>query len=211
MNTVLDRELSLFLEDSESFKMLRHPLVYAVPYTEEMNEHLNSLLISKRVAVQTAIKNKNYNSVIFLHERPHRLSALLEHVPRTPKLFWSSAREVWSDSENIHQHYNAWRMLLKGANTFYMMDKNERKIYKKMKADNKFINIYRGVSEFYEDGISWSTDKKVAEFFANRFGQSNGIVLKAVVHPNNIKAFLLNRNESEVITLKPENVQVINA
>lgn len=62
--------------------------------------------------------------------------------------------------------------------------------------------VYRGCVEGYENGYSWTVDKKVAEFFASRFEQ-NGKVLTRYVRPSAIMDYLTDRGEKEVI-VNPE-------
>ena len=61
------------------------------------------------------------------------------------------------------------------------------------------VTIYRGCQAgINENGLSWSLNKKKAEFFANRFGKE-GIILERKIPKSNIIAFLNGRGESEVI------------
>lgn len=74
----------------------------------------------------------------------------------------------------------------------------------------RYYTIYRGEtseSSPLSKAYSWTLEHKVAEFFATRF-QSDGRIHKRRVHKDNIKAFIPNRDESEVIVL-PEDVRRI--
>lgn len=64
------------------------------------------------------------------------------------------------------------------------------------------VIAYRGCVDGYENGYSWTVDKKVAEFFANRFKQ-NGKVITRYVRPSAVMDYLTDRNEKEII-LNPE-------
>ena len=70
--------------------------------------------------------------------------------------------------------------------------------------DRDVITIYRGGSSKrpITDGISWSTSKDVAEFFANRRAVRHGIkchVYEAKIRPTDIIAYTNDREEEEVM------------
>jgi hypothetical protein len=72
----LHSDLLPYLEDGVLGKQLRHPLVYQVPLWA--NGHANAYYLQKKKAVAEALENKNYNSYVYLHERPYRLQAFSE-------------------------------------------------------------------------------------------------------------------------------------
>lgn len=67
------------------------------------------------------------------------------------------------------------------------------------------ITVYRGCGSSINtvgDGISWSTNRKVAEFFANCCTvkrRVRGHVYEAKIHPEDIIAYTDDRNEQEVM------------
>lgn len=73
--------------------------------------------------------------------------------------------------------------------------------------DNKII-AYRGVNKFgrNEDGLSYTLDKKVAEFFAKRWN-SDGIVNTYEIGINDILAFI-DEGEKEIISKKAKLLKV---
>ena len=75
------------------------------------------------------------------------------------------------------------------------------------------ITIYRGVTPYNAKNIralSWTTDIKKAEWFANRFGQ-RGTVYKTQISKSKVLAYFTSRGESEIIVNPKElkNVQAI--
>jgi hypothetical protein len=71
---------------------------------------------------------------------------------------------------------------------------------KKMK-NKKLITIYRGEcskSTPYNDAFSWSTQKKIATFFANRF-KNDGKIYKAQVLIDDVLDYIDLRDEDEVL------------
>lgn len=77
-----------------------------------------------------------------------------------------------------------------------LMSKDELEAYNKL--DN-LIDVYRGVKPGAKvKALSWTTDKKVAKWFADRY-EKNGKVYKAVIDKKDVLAYFLNRNEYEVV------------
>ena len=63
------------------------------------------------------------------------------------------------------------------------------------------VTVYRGVTPHNAKNIkalSWTLDRKTAEWFAHRFGE-DGTVYEALIDKEHICALFTGRNESEVI------------
>ena len=72
-----------------------------------------------------------------------------------------------------------------------------------LQSDEHFIRVWRGTTvkdpeaaSLLRTSISWTTDKAVAIFFANRCG---GVVWEGIIDRKKIIAFCQDRNESEVL------------
>lgn len=71
------------------------------------------------------------------------------------------------------------------------------------------VTVWRGTShisiEDAQNGYSWTTDRDVACWFAMRFAASNGspLVLTADIAKRDIAFFTNERNESEVVLMRP--------
>lgn len=69
------------------------------------------------------------------------------------------------------------------------------------------VSVYRGVTSYNAGKIktlSWTLDREVAQWFANRFGE-NGIVYEAEISKEYILALFKGRNEWEVI-VEPDHL-----
>ena len=63
------------------------------------------------------------------------------------------------------------------------------------------VTVYRGVTSYNANHIrrmSWTLDRKTAEWFAHRFGE-NGTVYQARIPKDSVYAFFNGRNEAEII------------
>ena len=193
----LHPDLQPYLEEGAIGLQLRHPLVYLVPLWG--NGHANALYEHKVKGVKDALANNKYSSYIFLHERPYRLDAFtLIQSKLSDTQYWSLLSDIWTDTENQWQGLNKWKQLLSSnrPSRHYLMNEEEFNLLQSLPDE---VTIYRGCQAgINENGLSWSLNKKKAEFFANRFGKE-GIILERKIPKSNIIAFLNGRGESEVI------------
>ena len=197
MTVPLHPDLQPYLEDGAIGPQLRHPLVYSVPLWS--NGHANALYEQKVKAVKEALANKKYSSYIFLHERPYRLNAFsLIQNKLSDTQYWSLLSDIWTDTENQWQGIDKWKQLLSSnrPSRHYLMTEDE---FNHLQSLPDQVTIYRGCQAgVNENGLSWTLDKKKAEFFANRFSK-DGIILERTISKNDIVAVLTGRGESEVI------------
>lgn len=194
----LNADLVPYLEISNAgWAMLRHPLVYQVPFFS--NGSANAYYQQKKTAVEQALEKKNYKQFVWLFERPYRVEAFIKIADNLSDTdYWKLLSDIWVDTENQHAYIKEWKKLLgsKRSNRHYMMVEEEDNILRSL-ADE--VSIYRGCQKgLNEDGLSWTLDKSKAKFFANRFGKK-GIILERKIPKSDIVAVLLSRGESEVI------------
>lgn len=122
--------------------------------------------------------------------------------------------DAWIQSENPNMDANVTKNDLVGM--FSRTDKSvlmslEERI--RLSELDDTITIYRGVTPYNAKNIralSWTTDIKKAEWFANRFGQ-RGTVYKTQISKSKVLAYFTSRGESEIIVNPKElkNVQAI--
>lgn len=193
----LHPDLQPYVEHDENLfgPMLRHPLVYQIPLID--NGMANHCYERKQPALMKAYEERNWHQYVFLHERPYRFKALLKALATSDSAY-GVVRDVWIDSENIWQNKGMWLPVLKDAGPKRLMLTEERKALADMP---DLVTVYRGCRRHNKNGISWTTDKARAEWFARRFSkpQSPGLVQTGKVSKSFILAFLTGRSEDEVL------------
>lgn len=159
-------------------QMLHHPLMINVIHHDMQNAFANKQYAAKSAAVEEAAQEGKWSTYIFLHERPYRFDALMEAtkrgLARDPKQYWDMVGAVWVDSENIHETFSAWHRLWSAPmpGREHCMDEEE---LAELAALPEEIVVYRGVGHAAaRQGLSWTTDKERAEWFANRFSGVRG-------------------------------------
>jgi hypothetical protein len=186
----LHPDLVAHLEPMEKFgQMLRHPLMYAVPYFGPFShEHLNRLYEFRCAQLSHAMATHDFSLFVFTHERPHRLSALQQVVPYMDEADFNKLLfDVYVDSENISQNLDEWVDLLEPLVGLDAWDSTQDL------PDE--LTIFRGGSK---TGISWTLDLEKAKWFAQRMGQLRP-VWQTTVFKDEIVGFTNARSESEVI------------
>ena len=182
-------------------KILQHPLVYAVPYFEELNGQYNKQYEARQEKLAKDLKDKNWWGVLAITERPHRVGIFYQLRQRvTDEQYWEILSWLWTDSENIWQNMSKWRQLLRskrpGRENFMSLE--ERKFLSGLPEK---IRVYRGYQPGKNmNGLSFTLDKEQANFHAKRF-RKGGEVLEQVVEKTKVFAYLDSRGEQEIILL----------
>ena len=194
----LHKDLLPYVEEGEFGKMLRHPLIYEVPwiFAPAMT---NRRYEEKLKMVKKAIDSKNWKQFVWLHERPYRLEAFaqIEHL-LDDKEYWNLLGSIWTDTENGWANLAQWKKFFKSKRAYrnYLMDWDEQMALDSL-ADT--VTIYRGCQKgLNENGISWTLKRDKAEWFATRFKQE-GVVLEKTISKRDIIAVFTGRNEFEVV------------
>lgn len=194
----LHSDLLPYLEtDGALGAQIRHPLVYQVPLFS--NGSANAYYLQKKKDLETALAEKNYSRVVYLHERPYRLYAFTQIAKHLDDAkYWSLLSSIWTDTENAWQNLDEWRRLFNSnrPKRYRLMDRDEILAYDSLP---ETVKVYRGCQKgINEDGISWTLKRDKAQWFATRFSK-DGVVLEKEISKRDIIAVFTNRNEFEVI------------
>jgi hypothetical protein len=125
-----------------------------------------------------------------------------------PNIFWPVFVTWWPDCEANLMH--GWlpttlaaRRRILGDNAYDYLDPEDKKFFDAL-PDR--IAIYRGMQEHGRYvGVSWTTNERVAVWFARRFYGNNRILLSGYVRKTSVIAAFTERNENEVLCL-PQHV-----
>lgn len=150
---------------------LRHPLLYIVPYSDQMAAYANALFTQKQIEVERSLKSKRFVRYIDLHEPPYRAQALLEVVSELPE---EVAAQCFVNhlinTENVSQVKEDWLEIIEciGYESLQSLlndfDADELEIYRGvcLKEGEELDLSPEGV------GLSWSTNREIGEWFARR-------------------------------------------
>jgi hypothetical protein len=190
-------DLKPYLQRLRCFDALRHPLVFMVPYSPQMNHMANEQYNYKTKAVEEALEKKDWSRYIWMHEKPHRIEAFIKiHHQLNDRDYWKYLGEVWVNVENIWQYPFIERLLRKNRpGKEYLMAEEERQFLEQL--PDEFV-IFRGHQRRNRYGWSWTLSYSQAWFFANRFSK-NGGVISSICKKSDVLALFLGRGESEIV------------
>lgn len=190
----LDPELLPYVrDDSVLGPFVKHPLVYgslAVP------GFLNRQLAQKRERLEKARDEGDWPVYLWLHERPHRMTALGE-LYRGEAITVAQLRvllpDTWSDTELPYQFGALPRLLFQAAG--FVTDAPN--IWKVLPDS---LIVYRGST--YKPtarAISWTLARGMGEWYARRFNRRHGKLWRGEVEKRHVLGYLEGRGEAEVV------------
>lgn len=193
-------------ETSQIGRVLHHPLLIHVMFSEPLHRLANRQYVSKKEAVAKALAAGDYHRIMWLYERPYRLDALLAHrdamLAADADAFWVTFSALWRDCENVHESFNDWDGLWREPDAYRAMTLEERSA---LKAMPETITVWRGgFDASIVEGLSWSVSRERAEWYAHRFANGNDrtpVLARAVIRRDDVRAYLTGRNEEEIVAL----------
>jgi hypothetical protein len=210
----LDPELAACIQH-EGPVTIRHPLVTFICYNPSVNEELNKRLRAKKEAMDRAMAQRDWETCLWLHERPWRVDALRKLAPRlNDEEYFRLLGSVWTDSENSWQYRRLVRGLLSPRGRRlearrFMMSEEEQAVFDSLPTQ---VVVYRGCGRGNRHGWSWTLDPDQSGWFARRFaslndGRFSGLVVVGECQRSSVVAYFNGRNESEIV-IDPRDVAI---
>jgi hypothetical protein len=184
--------------------VLDHPMVRRIPLWHV--ESVNAEYVRKKAQADQAITHGNYGNYIFLHERPHRLSALLHCIGLglSGAALYEAGRDVWMDSESVHQNRWQWRRVWHGlVDSSEASDEQGKATLTSLPVSRSSGAAPLSLGPAMVCPGPWIGTR--AAFFATRFTDT-GFVAAGLVEPSKIRACFIGRDESEVVVF-PEDIR----
>jgi hypothetical protein len=209
-------ELMEHVSDGPFGLSLKHPMVFVVLGLDTNRSAMwNRQLAVKKKYVAEAMEEGKWSAAIWMHERPYRLEYFTEIQNRmTDEDYWSILASIIVDSENLWQYDTLLRMLLcnpmRMSSRHLLMDENEREALVALPEE---FTIWRGCRWQNRFGLSWTTDKDKAIWFAKRLGCEKPRLHSGTVAKPDVIAHFLGREENEIFVihnrLKNRKLQLI--
>lgn len=201
-------ELQPYVSDTGHFIALRHPLLYAVPYMEQMNAMYNEQYRVKMEHLEKAKEEGKWTKYFILIERPYRIEYFNDMSDEVPDdQYWEILGWLWRDSENIWQVEHFVRDLLTAERPHRekFMTNDEHEFLASLPDQ---IVVYRGHQHINKMGWSWSLSFGKAVFFARRYQKKRFGIVRGIVSKKDIIGYLEGRQEFEIV-IDPEHVQQV--
>jgi hypothetical protein len=192
-NKALVKETALFPSES------RTEVVY-----RELSRCIDAIRYSDLTWDEAVKSVKEAGTNLGWLDRPWRwccLRALLQEHSDAPEIFWPLFVQWWSDCESNLAHGWLQRTLASADGSARDFLEPEDKDFFDSLPER--VTVYRGTQRPGRHvGISWTTDKEIAEWFARRFClKGTPTLLSGQVRKSSIIAAFAHRKESEVICL----------
>ncbi|MEC6832985.1 hypothetical protein VXS06_14555 [Photobacterium toruni] len=203
----LNPDLIGYIEKSHLMTFFRHPLC-VIPYTDGLedkispiNGYINMMVTSRLNLISKMEADKDYLSLINIVERPFRLEYAIKYLNFISDTeYWDIVDFIWTDSEIPSIHIELWKTIFNSRK--YANPTLKTAAFKDLPEQ---VTIYRGGNK---KGLSWTTNRETAEWFAKRFSL-NQTVMTAVVNKSNILHYTNSRNEQEIVAA-PSSVNVLS-
>lgn len=206
----LHRELQPFVDLDGGFPMLKHPLVFMVPYFPQYAAMANEMLRNKQAMIREYKAKREWHGYVWAHERPYRFEAAVVASCRIsdPSTIAKLFGKVWIDSENIWQNQDHWCDQIESMwmceHSDHFMDEKDRGMLAAM--PEEFV-VWRGACRGENEcGLSWTVDREKAAWFSTRLrDEDDAVLLEMTVKSSDVFAYMTGRGESEIIIL-PEKM-----
>lgn len=206
-------------EDDSGCLWIHHPLVMCMGYdpaSREQTKRLNRSLVKKKGELEKALKHKNWDQVLMVHEKACRFQALIDYAEgMTDEEYFQNLGDIWCQIENLWRHQSLLSEMLNPGDRDLrkrrlMMTGDERAVYDELPEN---VMIYRGCGPNNKRGWSWTLNADRARWFAMRgygvirlaFG---GSVLNGRCDRESIIAYLGRRHEEEIV-VDPTDVTIM--
>jgi hypothetical protein len=138
------------------------------------------------------------------HTKPFLIAAFRKVLGKlggaiTDKDYWETVRWLYETNENPSGHWHTFRrwFAARRRDREYLMEPDERDLLRRLPDS---FTVYRGYSRFRGEGMSWTLDRRVADWFAHRradWGQPR--VITGLVRRDDVLALLESAGEAEVL------------
>lgn len=198
----LCEELEQYQYEESGMLVVKHPLVFSIPHSKEINHFINLQLENKLKLLEKYINENKWSSAMMLYEKPYRVKFIHANMNDIPDdQYWPILRDTWIMTEYLYIDKDIWLELLnsdkKYKDTF--MSKEDLQSFNNL--PDAFM-VYRGYQdEDFKDGMSYTLSLDIAKFFANRFN-NRGKIKEIIVNKKDVYAYTNDRKEQEIIITK---------
>lgn len=201
--------------------MLHHPCLISIVYpSTRWHIHETNLRYWLKVsALRKAYLEKDVDAYLINIERPYRVpefvrwclhdqqknnanpSEYTEHCNLSKEKYWEVVRWLWTDTENVYEHFVPWMALIldhDAKDIRLMMDKEDRETFDHLPDE---FYVYRGGEH---EHMSWTLSKQKAEWFRDRYeGLRDCKLFEKSIKKDEVLAYINARDEAEIILRPP--------
>ena len=197
-------ELRPYLEKTNSVfgTILKHPFYVGSVYPQHAAMAHEAIATRQRL-LDESIEAGQWGNALSLYEHQFLLEGFLELAENfDDATFWKLFGYTWRNQEEVWTNRKVFLTLFQAERPGReaLMDEDEHESLRNLPDE---FPVYRGFQGRREKGISWTTDRDKAVWFANRFAMLDHLgepkLLTGVARKENVLAHFLGRGESEIV------------
>jgi hypothetical protein len=183
---------------------LSHPVLYVPVIRLDRCAYLHRDIETMEALAAELLGDGNVHDFVLCHTKPFRVAAFRKALRKLgakikDKDYWQTLRLVYETNENPSGHWHTFRRWLaaRRRDREYFMEPEERDLLRRLPDS---FTVYRGYSGFRGEGMSWTLDRRVADWFAHRRADGrHPRVITGVVRRDDVLALLESAGEAEVL------------
>ena len=192
------------MEDTKAFTLWKEQVEKQIDTAEDVFE-VYHLVPERNPAAKPFLRSKNTDLMTKSY-----LLAFLKYTESylSREDFSKMLADIWirTEAPNLDPNFKQKELLdlFRKSKQEEMMTEDEIETLRSLP---ETVSVYRGVTSYNAGkvkALSWTLDQKVAQWFANRFGE-NGTVYEAEISKEHILVLFKGRNEWEVI-VEPDHL-----
>ena len=168
----------------------------------EKDKEKENLIAWRSTVYKLIDKTDSLMGLFLLLDKNWRLTALkYTKEDMSLKDFSEMLSAAWIMAENpngdINVSINTLIHWFRQADKHVLMDDEDYKVWEELPEE---MTLYRGISQNHNPkGLSWTKNIETAEWFKNRFKNSDNYMLKANVKKEDMICYLNSRGEDEIV------------
>jgi hypothetical protein len=192
------------IERDDGSLAFSYPFAYAHVIRLDRCAGLHRDIETMEALAAKLLKEGNARHFVLCHTKAFRVYALRNALRKggayiKDKDYWETLRMVYETNQNPSGYWHTFRRFFasRRKNREYLMEPEERDLFRRLPDS---FTVYRGYSRFRGEGMSWTLDRRVADWFAHRradWGQPR--VITGVARRDDVLALLESAGEAEVL------------
>jgi hypothetical protein len=191
---MLNRYLQSNIQTKGDVRFIHCPEIVSIYCGGDFEDNLyNQQYEYKKRRRAELLAANDFEGYVFLTERPYRLNALLDIIGDNKcnaERLANLIMQVWADSESPSTNIKIWRKIFSDMKNCRVFQESKNSLPERFK-------VWRGGTA---KGISWTTDEKVAHWFAKRLNKNDAVHCREITRDNAV-CYVGDRGEKEIILL----------
>lgn len=203
-------ELQQYVDDSDARELIfRHPLCVQAGLVMDRAAWINWTVSRRENKLEQLRKKADWMGAISMYTKQYLFQGFCKDIEHfDDATYWSLLAHVWMNMEFPWGDRKRLLTMFRSPRPQRdkLMEKSEHQALARLPEP---FPVYRGFLRRRANGLSWTTDRKKAIWFARRFakvGIGNPRLLSGIAMKKDVLAYFIRREESEVV-IDPEEVK----